>query len=87
MTRTFAAVVALTLAAPALAASPAATYNQSCRACHGPRGQGSPLARVPIAGTPVDRVKKAVAQGKGKMKAMKLKNADDVASYVAAMRE
>ncbi len=67
-------------------ADAAATYASKCAACHGKAGQGAKVAPKAIAGTPVDEVKKVIAEGKGKMKPVKIENADGVAAYVAGLK-
>lgn len=68
-------------------ADSAATYASKCAACHGKAGEGAKLAPKPIAGTPTDEVKKAIAEGKGKMKPVKIEDADGVAQYVAGLKK
>ncbi|OFX23272.1 MAG: hypothetical protein A2V77_00050 [Anaeromyxobacter sp. RBG_16_69_14] len=64
----------------------AATYASKCAACHGKAGQGAKMAPKPIAGLPAAEVKKAIAEGKGKMKPVKIEDADGVAAYVAGLK-
>jgi mono/diheme cytochrome c family protein len=65
----------------------AATFNSKCKACHGPEGAGSKIAPTPIAGMPAAQVKKAITDGKGKMKPVAIDNADEVAAYVAGLKK
>jgi mono/diheme cytochrome c family protein len=65
----------------------AATYAAKCKMCHGPDGAGSKMVPAAIAGMPADTVKKAITEGKGKMKPVKIDNADEVAAYVAGLKK
>ncbi|HET9599088.1 MAG TPA: cytochrome c [Anaeromyxobacteraceae bacterium] len=65
----------------------AATFGSKCAACHGKSGEGAKMAPTPIAGLPADQVKKAITEGKGKMKAVKIDDADAVAAYVAGLKK
>ncbi len=82
-------VVALAAVAfsTAALADGAATFNAKCKLCHGPEGAGSKMVDHSIAGTPADQVKKAITQGKGKMKPVAIDNADEVAAYVAGLKK
>ena len=82
-------LIALFAVAVATAASAdgAATFKSKCAACHGKAGEGSKMAPNAIAGLPADQVKKAIAEGKGKMKPVKIDDADDVAAYVAGLKK
>ncbi len=86
MKRIAIAIVALGIASSAYADA-AATYAAKCAACHGKSGQGAKMAPKPIAGTPAAQVKSAITQGKGKMKPVKIEDADAVADYVAGMKK
>jgi hypothetical protein len=44
------------------------------------------MAPKPIAGLPADEVKKAIVEGKGKMKPVKIEDADGVAAYVVGLK-
>jgi len=44
------------------------------------------MAADPIKGMAADKVLKAINEGKGKMKAVKIDDAADVAKFVAAMK-
>ncbi len=85
MIRKLVAVFAVLFATAAFADG-AATFNQKCKGCHGPEGAGKGSIKS-IAGTPADAVKKAIAEGKGKMKPVKIDNADEVAAYVAGLKK
>lgn len=78
--------LALSLSTAALADG-AATYAAKCKACHGASGEGAKLAPKPIAGLPAAEVKKAIDEGKGKMKPVKIDNSDEVASFVAGLKK
>lgn len=84
--RKLAALLALALSTSALADG-AATFAAKCKLCHGPEGVGTKMVQKPIAGTPADQVKKAIAEGKGKMKPVAIVDADEVAKYVAGLRK
>ncbi len=86
MKRIVAAVFAVSLATAALAQDGAATYASKCKACHGAAGEGAKMAPNPIAGLPADQVKKAITEGKGKMKPVKIDDAKAVAEYVAGLK-
>ncbi len=86
MKRIVAAVFAVTLATAALADG-AETYAAKCKACHGAAGEGGKMAPTPIAGMPADSVKKAITEGKGKMKPVKIDDAKDVAKYVSSLKK
>jgi cytochrome c6 len=73
--------------ATAAYADGAATFASKCAACHGKQGEGAKMAPNAIAGTPADAVKKAITEGKGKMKPVKIDNVDEVASYVAGLKK
>jgi mono/diheme cytochrome c family protein len=65
----------------------AATYAKKCAMCHGKAGEGAKMAPKPIAGLPTEEVKKAIVEGKGKMKPVKIDDADAVAAYVAGLKK
>ncbi len=82
------AVLAVSLATSALADG-AAAYADKCADCHGDKGQGMGAKKKnPVAGLKADAVKKAIIDGKGKMKkvAMDPKEADEVAKYVEDLK-
>ncbi len=87
MKRIVAAVFAVSLATAALADAGADTYAAKCKACHGANGDGAKMAPNPIAGMPADAVKKAITEGKGKMKPQKVDDADAVAKYVSGLKK
>ncbi len=86
MKRLMIALFAVALATTAYADG-AATYKQKCAACHGQNGEGAKMAPNPIAGTSKDAVTKVIKEGKGKMKAVNIDNADEVATYVAGLKK
>ena len=67
-------------------ADAAATYSAKCKMCHGAAGEGSKMAADPIKGVAEAKVLKAINDGKGKMKPVKIDDAADVAKFVAAMK-
>jgi cytochrome c6 len=73
--------------ATAAYADGAATFASKCAGCHGKQGEGSKMAPTPIAGMSTDAVKKAIKEGKGKMKPQTIDNADEVATYVAGLKK
>jgi len=86
MKRIAIALFAVLVAASAYADG-AATFGSKCAACHGKAGEGSKMSPNAIAGLPADQVKKAITEGKGKMKPVKIDNADEVAAYVAGLKK
>jgi mono/diheme cytochrome c family protein len=86
MKRIAIALLAFAVAGTAFADG-AATYASKCAICHGKAGEGSKIVQKSIAGTPADKVKKAITEGTGKMKPVKIENADEVATFVAAMKK
>jgi mono/diheme cytochrome c family protein len=64
----------------------AATYAAKCKICHGASGEGSKMSPEPIKGKPEAGVLKAINEGKGKMKPVKIEDAADVAKYVAGLK-
>lgn len=76
-----------------------AVFEKSCRTCHGAEGQGNPgIAKMlnvtlkPLGSAEVqtrsdEDVKKIILEGNGKMKPVKLTNAQvaDVAAYVRSL--
>jgi cytochrome c6 len=78
------AALAVTTAAYADGAS---VYASKCAACHGKAGEGAKMAPNAIAGMSADAVKKAITEGKGKMKPQKVEDADAVAQYVAGLKK
>jgi mono/diheme cytochrome c family protein len=70
------------------AADGAAVFKAKCAMCHGAAGEGTKMAADPIKGKDAAATKKAVTEGKGKMKAVKIEAADvdAVAGFVAGLK-
>lgn len=85
MKRILTALVAVAFATVALADG-AATFKAKCAACHGAAGEGSKMAPAPIKGKAEADVLKAINDGKGKMKPVKIDNAAEVAKFVAGLK-
>jgi len=85
MKRIVTALFAVAFATAAVAADGAAVYASKCKACHGAAGEGTKMAPDAIKGKDST---KAVAEGKGKMKAVKLEAADAaaVAEFVKGLK-
>lgn len=93
------AVVFLSAAVLAVAADHAgkASYDKACKSCHGADGAGNPaIAKMmkvelkALAGVSAADTKKAIAEGKGKMKpvpSVSGKAADDVAAYIGTFKK
>ena len=64
----------------------AETYAKKCKACHGAAGEGAKVAKEPIKGKAEADVLKAISEGKGKMKPVKIDDAADVAKFVAGLK-
>jgi mono/diheme cytochrome c family protein len=86
MKRIVIALLALGFASSAHADG-ATTFKHRCAFCHGQAGQGGKMAPKAIAGLPAAEVKKVIAEGKGKMKPVKIEDADAVAAYVAGLKK
>ncbi len=78
-------LVGIALASAAYADG-AATYAAKCKMCHGAAGEGTKMAPDPIKGKAEADILKAINDGKGKMKAVKIDDAADVAKYVAGLK-
>jgi mono/diheme cytochrome c family protein len=85
MKRILAAAFLVAFASTA-SADAAATYAAKCKMCHGAAGEGGAMAKAPIKGMPEATVLKAINEGKGKMKAVKIDDAAAVAKYVAGLK-
>jgi len=85
MKRILTALVAVAFATVALADG-AATFKAKCAACHGAAGEGAKLSPAPIKGKAEADVLKAISEGKGKMKPVKIDNAAEVAKFVAGLK-
>ena len=81
-------ITALFLAAFATSAfaDGAATFKAKCAVCHGQGGEGAKMSPAPIKGKPEADVLKAITEGKGKMKPVKIDNAAEVAKFVAGLK-
>ncbi len=86
MKRIVTALAVLAFATSAFADA-AATYAAKCALCHGKAGEGAKLSPKPIAGLPAAQAKAAITKGKGKMKPVKIEDADAVAEYVAGLKK
>jgi len=64
----------------------AATYAAKCKVCHGAAGEGSKMAPDPIKGKAEADVLKAINDGKGKMKPVKIDDAAEVAKFVSGLK-
>lgn len=67
-------------------ADAAATYAAKCKMCHGATGEGTKMAPESIKGKSEADVLKSINEGKGKMKAVKIDDAADVAKFVAGFK-
>lgn len=72
--------------ATAASADGAATFAAKCKMCHGAAGEGGAMFKSPIKGMPEAKVLKAVNEGAGKMKPVKIDDAAEVAKYVAGLK-
>jgi mono/diheme cytochrome c family protein len=81
-------VVAAVLAALAGSASAdaAATFKAKCAMCHGADGAGGAMYKASIKGKKESDVLKAVNEGKGKMKPVKIDDAAAVAKWVSGLK-
>ncbi len=64
----------------------AATDAAKCRMCDGAAGEGTKMAPASIKGKAEADVLKAINDGKGKMKAVKIDDAAEVAKFVAGLK-
>jgi len=58
----------------------------SARLCHGASGEGGAMHKASIKGLPEAKVLKAINEGVGKMKPVKIDDAAAVAKYVAGLK-
>ena len=84
--KTIATILLVLGFASAAHADAAATYAAKCKMCHGATGEGTKMAPTAIKGIAEAAVLKAINEGKGKMKPVKIDDAADVAKYVAAFK-
>jgi mono/diheme cytochrome c family protein len=82
----FAAILIVLGFASAAYADGAATYAAKCKMCHGAAGEGTKMAPDPIKGKSEADTLKAINEGKGKMKPVKIDDAADVAKFVAGLK-
>ncbi len=85
MKRILTALLAVAFATVAFADG-AATFKAKCAACHGAGGEGGKMAPNAIKGKAEADVLKAISEGKGKMKPVKIDNAAEVAKFVAGLK-
>jgi mono/diheme cytochrome c family protein len=85
MKRLLVAAVLASLAGSA-SADAAATFKAKCAMCHGQDGAGGAMHKASIKGTKEADVLKAINDGKGKMKPVKIDDAAAVAKYVAGLK-
>jgi len=85
MKRIIAALFVVAFASTA-SADAAATFAAKCKMCHGAAGEGSKMAPAAIKGMPEAKVLKAINEGAGKMKPVKIDDAAGVAKYVAGLK-
>ncbi len=84
--RYLATILLIASFAGAAYADGAATYAAKCKMCHGAAGEGTKLAPAPIKGKSEADALKAIKDGKGKMKPVKVDDAADVAKFVAGLK-
>jgi mono/diheme cytochrome c family protein len=76
----------LALAASTASADPAATFKSKCAMCHGADGAGGAMHKASIKGVKEADALKAINEGKGKMKPVKIDDAAAVAKWVAGLK-
>ena len=81
-----ATILLVVACASAAYADGAATYAAKCKMCHGAAGEGSKMAPEPIKGKAEADVLKAINDGKGKMKPVKIDDAAAVAKFVSGLK-
>jgi cytochrome c6 len=86
MKKTLVAAFAALIATSALADG-AETFAKKCAVCHGKDLAGGKIVGHSIAGTPKEKVTKAVTEGFGKMKPVKIDNVAEVAAFVAGAKK
>jgi cytochrome c553 len=85
MKRLLVAALLASLAGSA-SADAAATFKAKCAMCHGQDGAGGAMYKASIKGTKEADVLKAINDGKGKMKPVKIDDAAAVAKYVSGLK-
>jgi mono/diheme cytochrome c family protein len=78
--------VALASLASVASADAAATFKAKCAMCHGPDGAGGAMHKASIKGTKEADVLKAINDGKGKMKPVKIDDAAAVAKWISGLK-
>ena len=78
--------VALVALAGSASADAAATFAAKCKVCHGADGSGGAMHKASIKGKKEADVLKAINEGKGKMKPVKIDDAAAVAKFVAGLK-
>lgn len=81
-----ATIALLAALAGAAYADGASTYAAKCKMCHGAAGEGTKMAPEPIKGKSEAENLKAINEGKGKMKPVKIYNAAEVAKFAASLK-
>ena len=61
-------------------------YVHKCKICHGEDGSGTKAAPASIKGMSSEANYKAIVDGKGKMKPVKVDNAKEIADYAATLK-
>ncbi len=77
---------ALVAFAGSASADAAATFKAKCSMCHGPDGAGGAMHKASIKGKSEADVLKAINDGKGKMKPVKIDDAAAVAKWVSGLK-
>ena len=75
------------LVATSAFADGAETFAKKCAVCHGKDLAGGKIVTRSIAGISADKVTKAVTEGFGKMKPVKIDNVAEVAAFVAGAKK
>jgi cytochrome c6 len=65
----------------------AETFAKKCAVCHGKDLAGGKIVARSIAGMSKEKVTKAVTEGFGKMKPVKIDNVAEVAAFVAGVKK
>jgi mono/diheme cytochrome c family protein len=78
--------IALAALAGSASADAAATFKTKCAMCHGPDGAGGAMHKSSIKGVKEADVLKAINDGKGKMKPVKIDDAAAVAKWVSGLK-
>ena len=81
-----ATILVVLVFASAAYADGAATYAAKCKVCHGAAGEGTKMVAEPIKGKAEADVLKAINDGKGKMKPVKIDDAAEVAKFVSGLK-